>query len=254
MKFAEPLLPGRLIRRYKRFLSDIQLENGETVTAHCANPGSMLGLTEENSEVWLSRSHNPARKLKYSWELVAVGDDLVGINTGRPNAIVEEAILANKVPELAGYAQSRREVRYGTNSRIDILLEDDGRPPCYVEVKSVTLSREPPAAEFPDSVTKRGAKHLGELSAMVKGGARAVMFYLVQRSDCDHVGIARDIDPAYDQAFRDAVYQGVEVICYGCKVGPEAIELHRRLPFMLPGAIPEANFREVVSGAQSRAQ
>ncbi len=236
MRFAEPLIAGRLLKRYKRFLSDVELQDGERVTAHCPNPGSMMGLAEPGMAVWLSPSRNPARKLAYTWELVDAGPSLVGINTGWANAIVAEAWRAGQIPELTGYDGLRREVRYGKNSRIDLLLESDSRPACYVEIKSVTLSRpgaggaNGAAAEFPDAVTARGAKHLAELAAMAEQGARAVMLYLVQRSDCARLAIAADIDPAYDRAFADARSRGVEAICYGCKVGPEAIELDRPLP------------------------
>ena len=185
MQFPTPLTRGTLIRRYKRFLSDITLEDGGEVTAHVANPGSMIGLTEPGSEVWLSANTNPKAKLDWRWELVRVGDGLVGVNTAHPNRLVEEAIGRQAIPELDGYGSCRREVRYGQNSRIDLLLEDESRPPCYLEIKNVNLKRALPgretAAEFPDAVTKRGAKHLVELSDMVADGARAVMFYLVQR-------------------------------------------------------------------------
>ena len=229
MRFPDPLIRGRLVRRYKRFLSDVELSTGEQVVAHCANPGSMLGLAEPGTEVWLSPARNPARKLRYSWELVAAGGGLVGINTGHPNAIVAEALAGDRIPELAGYRNLRREVRYGRNSRIDILLEEDGRPPCYVEVKNVTLKRGAEAAEFPDAVTQRGTKHLAELAAMARSGARAVMFFLVQRGDCARLEIAGDIDPDYHSAFAAALAHGVEAICYDCDVAPEAIELNRGL-------------------------
>ncbi len=229
MKFPDPLIRGRLLRRYKRFLSDVELASGEQVVAHCANPGSMLGLAEPGSEVCLSPSRNPERRLKYSWELVAAGGGLVGINTSHPNGIVAEALAGGKIPELAGYRNLRREVRYGRNSRIDVLLEQDGRPPCYVEVKNVTLKRGAEAAEFPDAVTQRGAKHLAELAGMARSGARAVMFFLVQRGDCERLEIAGDIDPDYQSAFIAALADGVEAICYDCDVDPEAIELNRSL-------------------------
>ncbi len=225
MHFSEPLLRGTLLRRYKRFLSDVALEDGTEVTAHCPNPGAMLGLKEPGSEVWLSPATDPKRKLRFTWELIRVGDGLVGINTGRPNAIVTEAIEAGAIPELAGYDGLRREVRYGKNSRIDILLTADGRPDCYVEIKNVHLQREPGLAEFPDSVTKRGAKHLDELADMAGQGARAVMFYLVQREDCDRFAIAADIDPAYNAALERALAAGVEMVCYACRLTRDAIEV-----------------------------
>lgn len=229
MKFPDPLIRGRLVRRYKRFLADVELETGEQVVAHCANPGSMMGLAEPGMVVWLSPSRSPARKLKYSWELVAPNGCLVGINTSYPNAIVAESLEMGAISELVGYTRVRREVRYGQNSRIDILLEAETRPPCYVEIKNVTLKRRPGVAEFPDSVTKRGTKHLVELSEMARNGARAVMFFLVQRDDCDRVEIAADIDPAYANAFDAALESGIEVLCYNCKVRPESIELDRGL-------------------------
>ena len=230
MQFPDPLIRGRLLRRYKRFLSDIELDSGEVVTAHCANPGAMLGLMDPGAPVWLSPSRNPKRKLKYSWELVRVDGHLVGINTALPNRIVEEAVAAQAVPELAGYSRLRREVPYGRNSRIDLLLESGDRPPCYLEVKNVHLKRREGLAEFPDSVTKRGTKHLVELSEMARQGARAVMFYLVQRGDCDSFQIAGDIDPDYDRALREALDHGVEVLCYACRIREDAIELDHRLP------------------------
>lgn len=233
MKFPDPLIPGRLSRRYKRFLADVELENGEVVVAHCANPGSMLGLAAPGSEVWLSPSRNPARKLKYSWELIAVDGHLVGINTSPPNGIVEEAIRAGSIVELTGYSGLRREVRYGRNSRIDLLLENEDRPPCYVEVKNVHLKRRSHVAEFPDSVTARGTKHLIELAEMAEAGARSVMLYLVQRGDCDRLEIAADIDPVYDRTLREVIARGVETLCYSCTVGRESIELDRRLPFVV---------------------
>jgi len=192
------LLQGHLKKRYKRFLADVELANGESVTAHCANPGAMLGLTEPGSRVWLSESNNPKRKLKYSWELIEIdigrGPVLVGINTGHPNAMVADAIQNNLIPELTGYDDLRREVKYGANSRIDILLEAPNKPPCYVEVKNVHLMRTPGLAEFPDSVTARGAKHMHELANVVENGSRAVLVFVVQRNDAEKLAIARDID------------------------------------------------------------
>lgn len=233
MQFPDPLIRGRLQRRYKRFLSDITLDDGSEVVAHCANPGSMMGLAEPGSPVWLSPSRNPARKLKYSWELVEADGSLVGINTGRANALVAEGLEAGKVPELAGYARRRAEVRYGAKSRVDFLLEDPDRPACYVEVKSVTLKRQPGLAEFPDAVTARGTKHLGELAEMVRQGQRAVLFFLVQRGDCAKVAPARDIDPAYAEALNRALATGVEILCYQCNLSPAGIALDEGLPLAL---------------------
>lgn len=213
------------------------LDSGATVTAHCPNSGSMLGLDAPGLEVWLSRSDNPARRLACTLELVRADGGLVGVNTGHPNRIVAEAIAAGRIPELAGYARLRREVRYGRGSRIDLLLEDDHRPPAYVEVKNVHLRRpdRPPgtAAEFPDAVTARGAKHLEELSAQAAAGNRAVMLFLVQRQDCDHFRVAEDIDPAYAAGLLRARMAGVEVLCYACRITTEAIELDRPLPVAL---------------------
>lgn len=233
MRFPSPLIEGRLLRRYKRFLADVELTDGEVITAHVANPGSMLGLTPAGARVWLSASDDPKRKLKHSWEIVEADGTLVGVNAGRPNALAAEALEAGRVPELAGYEHRRREVRYGKNSRVDLLLEGGGRPACYVEVKNVHLRRDGPAAEFPDSVTARGAKHLEELGDAVEAGHRAVMLYVVQRADCDHFRLAGDIDPAYARALDRALSRGVEACCYACNVTPETIELDRRLPLRL---------------------
>jgi sugar fermentation stimulation protein A len=234
MEFADPLRRGTLVKRYKRFLADVKLDDGTEITAHCANPGSMLGLAEPRSPVWLSESDNPKRKLKFSWELVEIdlgnGPSLVGINTAHPNPLVAEAISSGVIEELAGYPALRREVKYGVNSRIDILLEKTDLSRCYVEIKNVHLMRNPGLAEFPDSVTARGTKHLGELANMVAEGHRAVMVYLVQRGDADEFSLARDIDPAYGQAFDEARSAGVEAMAYACELSPESIEVKRRIP------------------------
>lgn len=233
MRFRAPLVKGKLLKRYKRFLADVDLD-GEIITAHCANPGSMLGLAEPGSTVWLSKSDNPKRKLPYSWELVEIdlgaGPALVGINTGHPNALVADAIASGRIGELAGYDSMRREVRYGTNSRIDILLEKTPSNCCYVEIKNVHLMRSPGLAEFPDSVTARGAKHLRELTGVVAEGHRAVMLYLVQRDDAQELALARDIDPAYGEAFDAAVAAGVEVTAYRCTVARDGIDVDCKIP------------------------
>jgi sugar fermentation stimulation protein A len=229
MRFSAPLIEATLVKRYKRFLADVMLPSGETVTAHCANPGAMIGLAAPGARVWLSLSTNPNRKLSHSWELIEVdfggGAEFVGINTSLPNALAAEALAAGAIPELTGYATIRREVRYGANSRVDFLLEAPGRPPCYLEVKNVHLMRQAGLAEFPDAVTKRGAKHLVELSAMKVAGARAVMLFLVQIGSAQRFALARDIDPAYGRAFDMARAAGVEAIARRCRLSHEGIDV-----------------------------
>lgn len=236
MKFATPLVEARLLRRYKRFLADVELVGAsatvaEPITVHCPNPGSMMGLDTPGAEIWLTPATAPSRKLPYGWELIRVGSCMVGINTARPNAIAAEAVQGGRIPELAGYGSLSRELRYGRNSRIDLLLEAPGRPICYVEVKNVHLKRDSEGlAEFPDCVTERGAKHLDELAVRVAAGQRAVMLFLVQRGDCDRFALAADLDPGYARAMDRARRRGVEVLCYDCRVSTHAIELGRKLP------------------------
>ncbi len=234
MRFPAPLIPATLVRRYKRFLADVRLPSGEVVTAHCANPGAMTGLDVPGAPVWLSVSANPKRKLGHSWELTEVdlggGPELVGINTGHPNALAAEAIAAGMIPELAGYASARREVRYGKASRVDFLLEHPQRPPCYLEIKNVHLMRRPGLAEFPDAVTQRGAKHLRELADMAAAGARAVMLFLVQIGSAQRFTLARDIDPAYAAAFAAARAAGVEALARRCRLTREGIEVSEPVP------------------------
>ena len=231
MKFTQELVSGTLLRRYKRFLADVELENGEMVTAHTPNTGSMMGCCEPGSPVWLSRSDNPKRKYALSWEIVGVeGDTLVGINTGLPNRLVAEAIDNGVVKELQGYADLRKEVRYGKEkSRIDILLEDEQLGLCYVEVKNVTLVNDGHAF-FPDAVSSRGAKHLRELAAMCEAGHRGVIFFCVQRVDALDVSPADDIDPEYGKTLREAMASGVEALAYRAEVSPQEISLLARLP------------------------
>lgn len=235
MDLPQPLLTGRLLRRYQRFLCDVELDTGETLKAHCPNPGSMMGLKDPGLRCWLSSSDNPKRKLKHTLELLEADDTLVGIHTGRPNALAEEAIVGGVIPELQGYASLRREVRYGENSRVDLFLENgaDSRP-CFVEVKNVHLRRRDDLAEFPDSVTSRGAKHLAELAAQVADGARAVMLFIVQRDDCQSLAMADDLDAHYAKAFATARAAGVEALAYVCKVTPEAITVYRQIPIAGP--------------------
>lgn len=219
------------MRRYKRFLADVQLNNGSTITAHTANTGSMAGCCEPGSRVWLSISDNQKRKYSHSWEIVEVqGKVRVGINTMLPNRLVEEGINNGVVRELQGYAAVRREVKYGSeSSRIDLLLTNEAgssgeRTPCYVEVKNVTLV-ENNIAYFPDAVSARGSKHLRELSGMVEQGNRAVIFYCVQRNDVDVVKPADHIDPDYGKTLRSAITAGVEALAYYAKVTEREIKL-----------------------------
>ncbi len=241
MRFSSELVPATLLRRYKRFLADVELVDGSVTTVHVANPGGMIGLQAPGSQVWLSRSPNAKRKLPYSWELVEVdfggGPELVGVNTAHPNTLVAEALSAGIVPELAGYTGIRREVGYGDGafgsaSRIDFLLEGAGCPPCYLEIKNVHLMRRPGLAEFPDSVTARGARHLDELAAMAATGARAVMLYVVQIGSAETFGLARDIDPAYGRAFDRARAAGVEALAWRCRLTPQGIDLMQPIPVM----------------------
>ncbi|UTS81723.1 DNA/RNA nuclease SfsA [Phaeobacter piscinae] len=226
MRFQTPLLSAVLIRRYKRFLADCQLPDGREVTAHCANPGSMLGLAEPGSPVWLEPNDDPKKKLKYGWRLVEVaGGALVGVDTSVPNRALKSALEAGEIPALAQYGTVRAEVKYAEKSRIDFLLSQPGLPDCYVEVKSVTLSRQPGLAEFPDSATARGAKHLGNLADMCRAGYRAVLLYLVQREDCDRFEIARDIDPTYAAAWEAAAASGVERLVIGTRISPQGVEI-----------------------------
>jgi sugar fermentation stimulation protein A len=235
VKFPRALVEGRLIRRYKRFLADIQLPGG-VVTAACPNTGSMMGCCEAGSRVWLSESDNPARKYRHTWELVEVGRVIVGINTGLPNALVVEAIAQGVVPELSGYATVRREVAFGEErSRVDLLLEALGREPCYVEVKNVTAAASRGVALFPDCVSDRGAKHLRELIRLKRKGLRPVQVYCVQRGDVKEVRPADAIDPEYGRMLREAIATGVEVLAYRARVTPAEIRLEKRIPVSCPG-------------------
>jgi len=235
MNFDPPLIPARLIRRYKRFLFDAELENGDMITGSCPNTGSMRGLTTPGSRCYLTRHSGGTRKYPHALELVEADDTLVGINTGRPNRLVEEAIEAGLIGSLGSYAERRREQKYGNNSRIDILLQDPARGLAYVEVKNVHFRRSRRLAEFPDSVTTRGAKHLEELGDMVEAGHRAIMVYLIQRNDVDSLSLCRDLDPAYAAAFDRAMTRGVEACAIRCKITSEQIRAETMVPVEEPG-------------------
>ena len=229
MIFPQPLIRGVLILRYKRFLADVGLEDGSEITVHCPNPGTMLGLNMPGLPVWLSVSKSPTRTLAHTLELVEVDGGLVGINTMLPNRLVAEALAADAIPELAGYDKVRAEVAYGEKSRVDFLLEAEGRPKCWLEIKNVHLRRSDGLAEFPDCVAARSARHLHELSAMVAAGDRAVVLFIVQRMDCDRFTPAADLDPGFARAFTEAQQSGVEFLAYGCSVTPQRITVNGRL-------------------------
>lgn len=228
MIFSPPLIPARLLRRYKRFLFDAVLDDGTEITGFCPNTGSMRGLTEPGSRIWLSRHDAATRKYAHALELVEADGTVVGVNTALPNRLAEEAILAGLVPPLAGFRTLKREQRYGRNSRIDILLEDETKGSVHVEVKNVHFIRKAGIAEFPDSVTTRGAKHLDEMGDLVDGAKRAAMLFIIQRADCDRLRICSDLDPGYGRAFARAVARGVEAYAVRChldqgKIVPESL-------------------------------
>lgn len=226
------LIRGTLVRRYKRFLADVELDSGVTVTAHCPNSGSMQASCEPGRPVYLSRHDNPRRKLKYTWELIEMPTSLVGVNTQVPNQLTAAAIAAGDVAELAGYSTVRREVKAGERSRIDILLTATDRRPCYVEVKNCTLVKDG-LATFPDAVTVRGQKHLVELQKLVAQGFRCAMFFLVQRMDAERFAPADPIDPAYGDKLRAAAENGVEILVYDVAIDLDGIRVNRRLPYDL---------------------
>lgn len=223
MKFPAPLIEARLIRRYKRFLADVTLADETPVTVAVPNTGSMLGLTTPGSRVFLSKWDNPKRKYAHTLEIVEADGTLVGINTGLPNRLAAEAIRNGLVDDLASYPVIRPEQRYGERSRIDFLLEHPERPPAYVEVKNVHYMRKAGLAEFPDTVTSRGARHLEELAAMRESGARAIMIYVVQRGDCSRFRLCGDLDTVYSETFIRARAAGVEAFVIGCQISAEAI-------------------------------
>lgn len=233
MIFDPPLVPATLIRRYKRFLFDATLESGEEITGFCPNTGSMRGLTAPGSPIWLSQHDSPSRKYRYGFELIEAENTLVGVNTALPNRLAQEAIKARLVSDLAHYEVLRTEQRYGENSRIDLLLSVPGKADCYVEVKNVHFIREKGLAEFPDSVTARGAKHLQELAKLVQQGKRAVMLYIIQRDDCEALAICGDLDPAYGAAFTAALQQGVEAYAVKCAITADGIVPHVSVPLRL---------------------
>jgi len=241
VRFSAPPLEAHLVRRYQRFFAEVELAGGERLVAHCPNTGSLLGCLAPGSRVWLRDSGNPARKLRFTWQAVRVGRAWVNVDTTLPNRVVAEAVAAGAVPELAGYAHVRREVPYGRGSRIDLLLEDETRGTCHVEVKSTTLA-EDGIALFPDAVTARGTKHLGELARLARRGLRAVQFFLVSRADVELFRPADAIDPEYGRALRRAAKAGVEVLAYTARVEARRLELLQPLAVeLIPGPQPRAS-------------
>lgn len=230
MLFDPPLVEGRLIARYKRFLFDAELEDGTIITGNCPNTGSMLGLTAPGSRIFMSVHDKPGRKYAHQFEMIEADGTLVGVNTGMPNRIAEEALIARMIPSLGDYPVLAREKRYGVNSRIDILLSGEGLPTAYVEVKNVHFSRSPGLAEFPDTKTERGAKHLAELGDMAAAGHRAVMLYVIQRGDCSSFRICADLDAAYASAFTRAKARGVEAYALDCTVSQSQITAKSLIP------------------------
>ena len=229
MDFPQPLTRGRLAQRYKRFFADVALDDGSEITAHCPNPGAMLGLNAPGQVCWLSRSDDPKRKLAHTLEIVEADGSPTVVNTLLPNRLVAEALAAGAIPELSGYGGHRREVKYGAASRVDFLLEGPDRPAAWVEVKGVTLHRGGGLAEWPDCVSARGARHMAELGEMTRLGDRAVVLFVVLRADCDRFELARDLDPAFAAAFDRVRASGVEALVYGCEVSPRRIVVGRRL-------------------------
>ncbi|MGI4850541.1 MAG: DNA/RNA nuclease SfsA [Janthinobacterium lividum] len=225
IQFTPSLLPGRFVRRYKRFFADIILDDGREIIAHCANSGAMLGLLIPGTPVWVSEvSEDSKRQLRYTWELVDIKGSIIGINTQMPNRLVEKALQHKRILELADYPIYRREVKYGTNSRIDFLLTNDQGNKCYLEVKQVHM-RIGDIALFPDCVTTRGTKHLQELIKVCQEGMRAVMLYVLQRQDCKSFALAADIDPIYAKTAQQALKEGVEFLAYACALTPDGIEI-----------------------------
>jgi sugar fermentation stimulation protein A len=230
MKFSEPLITGKFIKRYKRFFVDVKVKN-QIITAHCPNSGSMMGLLEKNNNVWISKSNNPKRKLKYTLELISVKKNLVGINTHLANKIVHEALEKNKINELINCDLIKAEVFYDKETRFDFLINKK-KEKFFIEVKNVTMVRNNNVAEFPDALTSRGTKHLLKLIEAKKSGFESIMLYLIQRESCKAFKIAEDIDKNYKIAFDKAKKAGVEILCYDCHISHEEVILNRKIKFI----------------------
>ena len=234
MRFPSKLVSATLARRYKRFLADVVFDSGDMTTVHVANPGPMTGLDRPFSRIWLSDSGNELRKFPLTWEFAEAdlgsGPELVGVNTTQANLLVADALAAGQIPELRPYSSVRRQVKYGEGSRIDFLLEEPAHPPCYLEVNNVHFMRRPRLAEFPDTLTDRGAAQLDELAALRTSGARVVLLFIVQIASAERFAIARDIDPAYAEAFARARARGVEALAWRCRLSADGIEMATPIP------------------------
>ena len=227
MKFKEKLLQGILIKRYKRFFVDIKYQN-KTITAHCPNSGSMMGLLKLGNSVWFTQSNDPKRKLKYTLQMISINEKLVGINTQLTNKIVLEALEKKKIKSLINFTNIKSEAKFSDNTRFDFLISNN-KEKCFLEVKNVTLVRQNNIAEFPDSITSRGTKHLRELINAKKKGYKSCMLYLIQREDCKSLKIAKDIDEEYKNTFDTALKSGVKILCYDCKLNNEEIRINNQI-------------------------
>ena len=231
MNFENKLISGLLIKRYKRFFADIKINN-QVITAHCPNTGSMFGLLKEGNKVWISKSNNPNRKLKYTLEIIEVNNAKVGVNTHSTNKIVLQALKNNLIKELKNPLEIKTEIKFGEKTRFDFLILNKNRK-AFVEVKNVTLSRKKKLAEFPDAITSRGLKHINELIKASKKKYKIFILYVVQRNDCDSFSIAKDIDADYANALTKAVKKNLNVLCYDCKFSTKGIKLNKRIKFKI---------------------
>ena len=232
MKFKERLSQGILIKRYKRFFVDIKYKN-KIITAHCPNPGSMMGLLNKGNNIWFSQSNNPKRKLKYTLEIIKVVKNLVGVNTLLTNKIVLEALNLKKIKSLTKYDNIKTESKFSTNTRFDFLISNS-KEKCFLEAKNVTLVRDEKIAEFPDSITSRGTKHLIELINAKKKGFKSYVLYLIQREDCKAFKIAEDIDKDYKNAFDKAIKAGIKILCYDCKISHKEVKINNQIELIWP--------------------
>ena len=231
MNFDNKLISGIFIKRYKRFFVDVQIKN-KLITAHCPNTGSMQGLLKEGNKIWLSKSNNPNRKLKYTLQIIEDGNSKVGVNTHLTNKIVLDALENNLIREFSKNIKIKPEVKFGENTRFDFLIADKNYK-AFIEVKNVTLARKPKIAEFPDAITSRGAKHIRELIKASKKGYKIYIAFIIQREDCDQLAIASDIDPEYSRLLSKAIKEKLNILCYDCKFSTKGIKLNKKIKFKI---------------------